>query len=239
MKHKALLVDDDPKICESVSEILASLGHEHQQAHSQEAARALLAQGEFSYILLDLEIPVRDGGGFARLVNGENLLSEIRKMPKMRGVPVIVMTGYGSTGPSLAVRLMKKGAVDFVNKPFDGDVLDRAILDALRPAKPHQGHGPAEMPGSDSLHERHIKVLRALARLPGQAMLMPDLQYQAESGKHTLVKVVKRLLELGYIAKPVGTKRAGVAITDTGITFLRSHAGGTQPTNSLALAKGS
>jgi len=131
MKHKALLVDDDPKICESVSEILASLGHEHQQAHSQEAARALLAQGEFSYILLDLEIPVRDGGGFARLVNGENLLSEIRKMPKMRGVPVIVMTGYGSTGPSLAVRLMKKGAEDFVNKPFNGAELDQAILDAM------------------------------------------------------------------------------------------------------------
>ena len=131
MKYKALLVDDDPKICESVAEVLGSLGHEHQCAHSQEAARTLLAQGEYSYILLDLEIPVRNGAGFARLVNGENLLAEIRNAPRTRHVPVIVMTGYGSDGPSLAVRLMKKGAVDFVNKPCDGDVLDRAILDAI------------------------------------------------------------------------------------------------------------
>jgi len=165
MKYKALVVDDDPKICESVSEILVSLGHEHQMAHSQEAARTLLAQGEYSYILLDLEIPVRNGAGFARLVNGENLLAEIRNAPKTRHVPVIIMTGYGSDGPSLAVRLMKKGAGDFVNKPFDGDVLDRAIMEALakhdrRPvssAAPNQP-GQAFTGGELAIFETHIEL---------------------------------------------------------------------------------
>lgn len=167
MKYKALLVDDDPKICEAVGEILVSLGHDYQCAHSQEAARPLLAQGEYSYILLDLEIPVRNGAGFARLVNGENLLAEIRNSPKTRHMPVIVMTGYGSDGPSLAVRLMKKGAVDFVNKPFDGDVLDRAILDAIVKHERHPTPGvgaPANQPikafcgGELAIFENHIEL---------------------------------------------------------------------------------
>ena len=78
--------------------------------------------------------------GFARLANGEHLLAEIRSTPKLRHIPVIVMTGYGSDGPSLAVRLMKKGAVDFVNKPFNNDALDRAILDAL--GRKHEQSSP-------------------------------------------------------------------------------------------------
>lgn len=165
MKYKALVVDDDPKICESVGEILTSLGHDHQMAHGQEAARTMLAQGEYSYILLDLEIPVRNGTGFARLVNGENLLAEIRNAPKTRHVPVIVMTGYGSDGPSLAVRLMKKGAVDFVNKPFDGDVLDRAILEVIarherRPASVATPNQPGKLfaGGELAIFENHMEL---------------------------------------------------------------------------------
>lgn len=131
MKYRALVVDDDPKIRETVAEILHSLGHVLDAADSQEEARTFLASGKYDYVLLDLELPVRPGSGFARLVNGENLLTEIRVNAATRVTPVIVMTGHGSDGPALAVRLMKKGAVDFVNKPFDGDVLDRAILDAL------------------------------------------------------------------------------------------------------------
>lgn len=131
MKYRALIIDDDPEICESVGHILDSLAHEHDAAGSQEEARELLRGGPYTYILLDLEIPVRAGGGFARPVNGENLLTEIRSAPATCETPVIVMTAHGTDGPKLAVRLMKKGAVDFVNKPFDGDALDRAILEAI------------------------------------------------------------------------------------------------------------
>jgi DNA-binding response OmpR family regulator len=142
MTIKALVIDDDPQICEAVGDILASLGHEHTQAGSQVEARRLLAEGPYAYILLDLEIPVKAGGGFARLVNGENLLAEIRAHPMTCGTPVVVMTAHGTDGPTLAVRLMKKGAVDFVNKPFDGDKLDRAILEAL-------ARTPQPKPGGD------------------------------------------------------------------------------------------
>ena len=161
MTTKALLIDDDARICEAVGDILASLGHEHACAGSQEEARALLVRGPYAYILLDLEIPVRAGGGFARVVNGENLLTEIHAHPAARNTPVIVMTAHGSDGPSLAVRLMKKGAVDFVNKPFDGDKLDRAILDVLAKAPapvPRTGPTPESLVPEQSFRGGELVV---------------------------------------------------------------------------------
>lgn len=171
MKHRALIVDDDAAIRESVGDIVTSLGHEFQCAGSQNAARRLFKGGEFSYVLLDLEIPVRDDGGFARRENGENLLAEIRGRPATAEVPVIVMTAHGADGPDLGVRQMKLGATDFVNKPFDGGKLDAAIRDALAnrpnpigrstnvlvepkpagPPRPFQG-------GLLTLHEQHVEL---------------------------------------------------------------------------------
>lgn len=131
MTCRALIVDDDDTIRESVGDIVASLGHEFECAGSQIAARRLLQDREFSYVLLDLEIPVRDDGGFARPENGENLLADIRKQPATADTPVIVMTAHGTDGPDLGVKQMKLGATDFVNKPFDGGKLDAAIREAV------------------------------------------------------------------------------------------------------------
>lgn len=170
MKRRALIVDDDATIRESVGDIVASLGHEFECAGSQNAARRLLEGGEFSYVLLDLEIPVRDDGGFARRENGENLLAEIRGRPATAEVPVIVMTAHGTSGPDLGVRQMKLGANDFVNKPFDGGKLDAAIRDALaKHAKPNGSRhsivepkpgGPPRpfVGGMLALHEQHVEL---------------------------------------------------------------------------------
>lgn len=170
MKRRALIVDDDGTIRESVSDIVASLGHEFECAGSQNAARRLLEDGEFSYVLLDLEIPVRDDGGFARRENGENLLAEIRGRPATAEVPVIVMTAHGTDGPDLGVRQMKLGATDFVNKPFDGGKLDAAIRDALAKHAKSNGsrHSIVETKlggpprpfagGVLALHEQHVEL---------------------------------------------------------------------------------
>lgn len=170
-KLRALIVDDDEHIRESVGDIVASLGHEYEFAGSQSAARGLLAEGEFTYVLLDLEIPVREDGGFARPENGQNLLEELRRKPATADVPVIVMTAHGTDGPDLGVKQMKLGATDFVNKPFDGGKLDAAIRDALARRRHSNGHSPhvvveAKPTGRPrpfeggllALHERHAEL---------------------------------------------------------------------------------
>lgn len=171
MKCRALIVDDDEHIRESVGDIVASLGHEFECAGSQEAARRLLAEGEFTYALLDLEIPVRDDRGLARPENGQNLLEEIRRKPATAEIPVIVMTAHGRDGPDLGVKQMKLGATDFVNKPFDGGKLDAAIRDALARRRHPNGQSPhvvveAKPTGRTRpfeggllvLHERHAEL---------------------------------------------------------------------------------
>lgn len=155
MKHRALVVEDSADIAESVTDTLESLGHEHDWAKSQEEARQKITAGGFTYVLLDLQIPVRFGRGLACIEYGEHLAREIHQSPAMQGAPIIVMTAYGKEGLEMAAPLCEHGVVDFINKPFPRtgrtlasviqSVLDRACrkrdrsAKCLKPEKPFQG----------------------------------------------------------------------------------------------------
>ena len=164
MTPKALVIDDDPYIIDAVGDILASLGHQYDHANSVESARQCMEHNEYTYVLLDLEIPVRAGKSFPRIQDGENLLEEIIRGRGTRREPVvIVMTAHGTDGHELAVDVMKKGAVDYVAKPFKsvGRTLDKSIREALagvgiQPPSPAAGDGavPATKKSSTSVESR-------------------------------------------------------------------------------------
>ena len=104
------LVDDDAAIRRSVGFMLKTSGH---HVESYESGADLLKEGSHlddGCILLDIRMPGMDG-------------LEVQQALQERGVslPVIIMTGHGDV--ALAVRAMKAGAVDFIEKPFDKDVL--------------------------------------------------------------------------------------------------------------------
>lgn len=129
---RALIVEDDPRIRDTVVDVVESLGHEHDTASCQEAARRLLHGYAYAYALFDLEIPVKDGRSFPRIENGINLLREAIGQFGKR-TPVIVMTAHGNDGPHQGVDCIKMGAADYIPKPFPvrGRTLDKAILEAL------------------------------------------------------------------------------------------------------------
>ena len=131
MSYKALVIDDDPAILNTVDDILASLEHEYDWAWCQQQARDFLKDNEYSYILLDLEIPVRTKGSARRVQNSLNLLDEIRGTND--GIPVIIMAPDEVYNPGMAVKMIKQGATDFVEKPFPciGRTLDKAIKKAM------------------------------------------------------------------------------------------------------------
>ncbi len=143
MKYRALVVEDSSDIAESVIDTLESLGHEHDWAKSQEEARQKMGAGGFSYVLLDLQIPVRFGRGLACIEYGEHLAREIHQCQAMQGVPIIVMTAYGKEGFEMAAPLCEHGVVDFINKPFPrtGRTLASVIQGAL--ARSSRKHQPA------------------------------------------------------------------------------------------------
>ncbi|MFV0446023.1 MAG: response regulator [Planctomycetaceae bacterium] len=129
---RALIVEDDPRIMETVVDVVESLGHEHATASCQDDARNLLNGQPYAYALLDLEIPVKQGRSFPRIENGINLLCDLVSRYG-RQTPVIIMTAHGNDGPHQGVDCMKLGAADYIPKPFPitGRTLSKAIMEAL------------------------------------------------------------------------------------------------------------
>ncbi len=133
MTFHALAVDDTIEILEDVKDRLECLDHTCDCVTCVHLAREQLGTNSYSYILLDLEIPVRYGRP-SRISNGQNLLNEIRAMKGYEDIPIIVMTSHGHDSPDLAVDVLRgNGAIDFVKKPFpdNGHTLENSILCAL------------------------------------------------------------------------------------------------------------
>jgi|SRR5271170_6995421 len=110
------VVDDDAAIRDSLRVLLASAGLP-VQTYDSAAAFLAAAAGLAGCVLTDVRMPEMDG-------------FELQQRLSQRDIhlPVIVMTGQGDI--PLAVRAMKAGAIDFVEKPFD----DAELLDAVRRA---------------------------------------------------------------------------------------------------------
>jgi len=157
--HRALIVEDDDKIVDLVVDYVESLGHTHARAANQAEARELFAGGKYCYVLLDLEIPVK-AKRMALVEHGVNLLEEMRRKQETCRTPIIIMTSHGTDGPYLAVDMMKKGADDYICKPFDSapdgraptDVIKQALLKVCK-------HPPAHCPALNAPPQPECKPL--------------------------------------------------------------------------------
>jgi signal transduction histidine kinase/DNA-binding NarL/FixJ family response regulator len=108
-----LLVDDVPANLMAMEAVLQPLGQRIVSARSgQEALRALLEE-EFAVILLDVTMPGMDGFETAQLIRDRN---------KTRGVPIIFLTAMQGN-EQFILRAYERGAVDYLIKPFDPDIL--------------------------------------------------------------------------------------------------------------------
>ena len=112
------LVDDDEAIRHSASFMLRHAGFRVKTYMDGVAFLEQVAQAEPGCILLDVQMPGMDG-------------LEVQEALNARGVamPVIVLTGHGDV--AVAVRAMKAGAVDFVEKPYAKQTLVDALTRAF------------------------------------------------------------------------------------------------------------
>jgi DNA-binding NtrC family response regulator len=117
LKH-LLLVEDEAPLRQAIAEQLGDHGYLVQQAESGEAALAHLAEFAFDIIVTDLRLPGIDGSAVIE--------AAVARYPH---IIAIVVTGFGTVKD--AVEAIKRGAWDFVSKPFQIDellhVLDSAI----------------------------------------------------------------------------------------------------------------
>ena len=116
-KH-LLLVEDEAPLREAVAEQLGDRGFDVVQADSAELALEALADFAFDIVVTDLRLPGLDG---TRVIE-----AAVDRYPDIIG---IVITGYGTVKD--AVEVIKRGAADFVTKPFQFDELWHALQGAI------------------------------------------------------------------------------------------------------------
>ena len=116
-KYKGLIVDDSKGVRTTVAAMLQILGHDSDAAASVEGARELMAEKQYDYMLLDMEIPLADGGE-ADTAIGPAFLMEIRRTCRKEVFPIIVITGRMLDKAEFAASLLWNGANDFIPKPF-------------------------------------------------------------------------------------------------------------------------
>lgn len=112
------IVDDESAIRESLVMLLESSGH-GAAAHADAAAFLdALDPDQPGCVVADLRMPGMSGLELQQYLKQSRI-----------DLPVIIITGHGDV--AIAVRALKQGASDFIEKPFDEDVLLRAVDDAL------------------------------------------------------------------------------------------------------------
>ena len=118
--NEILIIDDEIDICKQLSGLLNDLGYNSSYSNTAEEGIELFRAKNFSLVLLDILLNNSKFDGFQTLEKLKNINQDI---------PVIMISGHGNI--ETAVNSIKQGAYDFVEKPFDGDIIVFKIKKAL------------------------------------------------------------------------------------------------------------
>lgn len=105
-KLKILVIDDEPSICSALKIALQSEGHTVETALSGKAGLGLVKNYAPDAVILDLRLPD---------IDGLQIIDKIKEFSD--DIIIIIITAFGDT--KTAVEAIKKGAYDFITKPFD------------------------------------------------------------------------------------------------------------------------
>ncbi len=115
----ALVIDDEPDICELLTLTLGRMDIRTESAADVGSAKRLLGKHEFDICLTDMRLPDGDGLDLVEWMQTH-----------ATGVPVAVITAHGNV--ETAVQALKLGAFDFISKPLDLGNLRNIVENALR-----------------------------------------------------------------------------------------------------------
>jgi DNA-binding NtrC family response regulator len=135
---KILVVDDELGVQRAFDDVLSARGHEVACVRGAEDAMRRVKDGDFDLVLLDICLP------------GMNGLDALDRIKQVRPVlPVIVMTGHSTT--DTAIEATKRGAFDYLLKPFEPVEMLQSVGKALEASRLMKGRlalGPETAPAS-------------------------------------------------------------------------------------------
>jgi len=130
---KVLVVDDDRVVLRSCKIVLEAEGCDVTLVSSAKEAIEQLGTRYYDLLVMDVKMPEKDG---------MYLLDAIREkwpLDEWPELPVLVMSGYPT--PDTIQDLVKRGANEFISKPFTPDELLASVQKALKRSKKHESSG--------------------------------------------------------------------------------------------------
>ncbi len=168
----ALVIDDEPDICELLTLTLGRMDVQTQTAMDVAGAKALLGKHDFDICLTDMRLP--DGDGLELVEWMQSNAS---------GVPVAVITAHGNV--ETAVQALKLGAFDFISKPLDLGNLRTIVENALRVRTSGQTGGSRLLGES-----KRMSDLREMINKVAQSQAPVHISGESGTGKELVARLI-------------------------------------------------
>ena len=188
-REKVLVIDDEESVVRALSEFLATRGYDVQTAINSRQALGLLHEHKFTVVISDLRLPD---------MNGVELLEQVVESDPE--TVFIIMTGYASV--QSAVDAMKKGAYDYVVKPFSLYELENTVKHGLERRR---------------LARENIELSHLMKKLIEIDQIKSNIVSTVSHEFRTPLMSIK-----GYLAMLGKTSEAGNAIGDNEKMWLRA-----------------
>jgi signal transduction histidine kinase len=168
---KVLVVDDNPTTRMALVFGVQFQGHEVTEAENGQQALDLLRAAPFDLVMLDVEMPI---------LNGYQVLEQIKKDPTLQSIPVIVISAVDEM--ESIVKCIQMGAEDYLPKPFEPVLLRARIGAGLE--KKHR-------------HDQEVEYLQQVSQLAEAAAAVEAETFNPDS----LASIVARSDPLGQLAR--------------------------------------
>lgn len=179
---RILIVDDDEDILLTGEIVLKQKFTNIKTASHPNQVKALASKEPFDVILLDMNYKTGDN-------SGKEGLEWIEKIDKQQPESkVVVITAYGDV--NIAVEAMKRGAIDFVTKPWEYEKIQATVMNALRLAKSQKevaylktkqqglkdtiSARPGNLIGSSAAMKRIFKTIEKVARTDANVLILGE-----------------------------------------------------------------
>jgi len=168
----ALVVDDEPDICELLSLTLGRMNIDTTTAGDVGSAKQHLAEKHYDLCLTDMRLPDGDGLQLVEWIQANSM-----------SVPVAVITAHGNV--ETAVQALKLGAFDFISKPLDLQNLRNIVQNALKLGR-EQSTGQSPLLGNSEPMQRLRDMIDRVSRSQAPIHISGD----SGTGKELVARLI-------------------------------------------------
>jgi len=168
----ALVIDDEPDICELLALTLGRMDIATDTAGDVGSAKALLGEKRFDICLTDMRLPDGDGLELVEWMQDN-----------APGIPVAVITAHGNV--ETAVQALKLGAFDFISKPLDLNNLRNIVENALK-IEPTPGEDTSRLLGESAV----MRELREMVERVARSQAPVHISGESGTGKELVARMI-------------------------------------------------